>query len=83
MVIGMSKLGLSPEWDRWFDEEFTDLVVTDPDWVRAEFGALIDASFPPDRHGIRVPPPRVAEHPPADHPDPPRYEGRTNQPDDP
>jgi len=41
----MSALGLSPEWDRWFDEEFTDLVVTDPDWVRTEFATLIDQSF--------------------------------------
>jgi len=55
----MSRLGLSPEWDRWFDEEFTDLVVTDPDWVRAEFASLIDQSFrpvaaphqPPSREG--------------------------------
>jgi hypothetical protein len=40
----MSRLHLSPEWDRWFDEEFTDLVVSDPEWVRAEFASLIHRS---------------------------------------
>jgi len=41
--------GLSPEWDRWFDEAFTDLIGGDDDLVRAEFDALIGASwhFPP------------------------------------
>ena len=36
--------GLSPEWDRWFDEAFTDLISSDDELVRAEFEALVDAS---------------------------------------
>ena len=36
---------LSPEWDRGFDEAFTELICGDPDLVRAEFDALIGASF--------------------------------------
>jgi hypothetical protein len=36
---------LSPEWDRGFDEAFTELISSDPDLVRAEFDALMDASF--------------------------------------
>ena len=35
--------GLSPEWDRWFDEAFTDLISSDDELVRAEFEALVDA----------------------------------------
>jgi hypothetical protein len=42
VVIGM--IALSPEWDRWFDEAFTDLITSDADLVRAEFDALIAAS---------------------------------------
>jgi hypothetical protein len=38
---------LSPEWDRGFDEAFTDLVCSDDDLVRAEFDALIRSSWPP------------------------------------
>ena len=37
---------LSPEWDRWFDETFTDLISSDADLTRAEFDALITASWP-------------------------------------
>jgi hypothetical protein len=37
---------LSPEWDRWFDETFTDLITGDTDLTRAEFDALITASWP-------------------------------------
>jgi len=37
---------LSPEWDRWFDEAFTDLVTSDPDLLRTEFAAVIDAKSP-------------------------------------
>jgi hypothetical protein len=37
--------GLSPEWDRWFDEAFTELVTHDEDLVRQEFDALIHASW--------------------------------------
>jgi hypothetical protein len=43
VVIGM--IALSPEWDRWFDEAFTDLITGEADLVRAEFDALIGASF--------------------------------------
>ncbi len=39
--------GLSPEWDRWFDETFTDLITSDEDLARVEFDALIAASWPP------------------------------------
>jgi hypothetical protein len=35
---------LSPEWDRGFDEAFTELISADPDLVRAEFDALPDAA---------------------------------------
>ncbi|WP_327001833.1 hypothetical protein OHA72_42910 [Dactylosporangium sp. NBC_01737] len=38
--------GLSPEWDRRFDEAFTDLVTHDDDLTRAEFTGLIRASWP-------------------------------------
>lgn len=45
--------GLSPEWDRRFDEAFTDLVSRDDDLVRTEFASLTRASWPirwsPDR----------------------------------
>lgn len=70
MVIGMptahAGTGLSPEWDRWFDEAFTDLISSDDDLVRAEFDALVGASrgYPPSPP---VPPaPAVA----SDHPEP-------------
>ena len=48
---------LSPEWDRGFDEAFTDLVTHDDDLVRAEFTRLVEQSWPirpaPDRTGAR------------------------------
>ncbi|MDT5025001.1 MAG: hypothetical protein QOE61_1427 [Micromonosporaceae bacterium] len=37
---------LSPEWDRWFDETFTDLISNNEDLTRAEFDALVSASWP-------------------------------------
>jgi hypothetical protein len=37
-------IALSPEWDRWFDEAFTDLVTSDRDLLRAEFAAMVDAA---------------------------------------
>jgi hypothetical protein len=43
VVIEM--IGLSPEWDRWFDEAFTDLITSDEGLVQAEFDALIGASW--------------------------------------
>jgi hypothetical protein len=36
---------LSPEWDRGFDEAFTELITGDPELVRDEFDALIGANF--------------------------------------
>jgi len=41
-----ARTGLSPEWDRWFDEEFTDLVASDEELLRAEFDELIASSWP-------------------------------------
>jgi hypothetical protein len=38
---------LSPEWDRWFDETFADLVSGHVDLTRREFDALITASWSP------------------------------------
>ncbi|MFF5225467.1 hypothetical protein [Dactylosporangium sp. NPDC000521] len=52
----MMHTGLSPEWDRGFDEAFTDLVSDDDDLVRAEFTSLIQAT------GLVQPPAR----PPGD-----------------
>jgi len=40
-------IGLSPEWDRWFDEAFTDLITNDESLVQAEFDALIGAAWTP------------------------------------
>jgi len=47
VVIGMTSAntGLSPEWDRWFDEAFTDLITHDEELIRQEFDALIGASW--------------------------------------
>ena len=59
-VVLMST-ALSPEWDRWFDEEFTDLVSHDEDLVRAEFDALIDAAW-------HTPPPADPPAPAASDP---------------
>jgi hypothetical protein len=55
VVTGMSSAntGLSPEWDRWFDEAFTDLIAHDEDLVQQEFDALIGASW----HQESPPPP--------------------------
>jgi hypothetical protein len=39
--------GLSPEWDRWFDEAFTDLISSDDELVRAEFEGLVGAAEHP------------------------------------
>ena len=60
-----AKTGLSPEWDRGFDEAFTELVTGDPDLVREEFDALIGANFteppappaPPTSGSPATPPP--------------------------
>jgi hypothetical protein len=68
VVTGMST-ALSPEWDRGFDEAFTELICGDPDLVRAEFDALIGANFdePPT---LPVPPAPSAAHPAPAHPQP-------------
>ena len=60
---------LSPEWDRGFDEAFTELISSDPDLVRAEFDALIGASFnePPTPP---APPAPSAAQPAPDQPQP-------------
>ncbi|WP_221320904.1 hypothetical protein [Actinoplanes sp. L3-i22] len=44
-LVAQAGTALSPEWDRGFDEAFTELICGDPDLVRAEFDALIGASF--------------------------------------
>jgi hypothetical protein len=41
--------GLSPEWDRRYDEVFTDLISHDDDLVRAEFTGLTQACWPTGR----------------------------------
>jgi hypothetical protein len=56
---------LSPEWDRGFDEAFTELISADPDLVRAEFDALIGANFG------EPPAPPTPPAPPAGQPAPP------------
>ncbi len=75
-----ARTGLSPEWDNGFDEAFTDLVCSDDDLVRAEFDALIRASWRPP-----VPPVPPAPHAgPAesDPPDPGDAERRFSEPYD-
>jgi len=62
MTIVSASTALSPEWDRWFDEEFTDLVTADDELVRAEFDALVARLW-------RTPPP-VPPAPPIATPDP-------------
>jgi hypothetical protein len=63
--------GLSPEWDRWFDEAFTDLITHDEELIRQEFDALIGASW--QQHTPPPPPPA----PPAVPPEPESTEGRS------
>jgi len=49
VVTGMAqpRTAMSPEWDRWFDETFADLVSADEEFARDEFDALIAASWSP------------------------------------
>ena len=61
IITAQAGTALSPEWDRGFDEAFTDLISSDPDLVRAEFDALIGANFdeppaPPGPTGDRPAP---------------------------
>jgi len=67
ILVPQARTALSPEWEHGFDEEFTDLVTGDPDLVRAEFDALIDAcwSEPPPEPGL---PASRSDSPPADQP---------------
>jgi hypothetical protein len=74
VVTGMTSIvqaqagtALSPEWDRGFDEAFTDLVAADPDWVREEFDALIGANFnePPEPPSPPAPPAGQPASPPS------------------
>jgi hypothetical protein len=50
------------------DAEFADVICADPEWLRAEFDALISASFgeppaPPPAAPPRLPPDRGARYP--------------------
>jgi hypothetical protein len=51
--MSSANTGLSPEWDRWFDEAFTDLIAHDEELVRQEFDTLIGATW----HHESPPPP--------------------------
>ena len=62
IITAQAGTALSPEWDRGFDEAFTDLVTADPELVREEFDALIGANF----NETPAPP-----GPPADRREPP------------
>jgi len=61
-VTAQAGTALSPEWDRGFDEAFTELVTGDIDLVNGEFDAIIDANFDdPPTHSPECdaqPPPR-------------------------
>ena len=62
-----ARTALSPEWDRGSDADFADLICSDDEWVRAEFDALVRASW-------RPPVPPAPPAPPAtgpSEPDPP------------
>jgi hypothetical protein len=77
LPMAQANTGLSPEWDRWFDEAFTDLISHDEDLVRTEFDALINASW-------QQPPPPSPPAPSATPPDPQperRHDHRTGRQD--
>jgi len=59
-------IALSPEWDRWFDETFTNLITNDPDLVRTEFNALMYAA--PTQPPTHSSPPATTSHTPGDCP---------------
>jgi len=59
---------LSPDWDRGFDEVFTELISSDPDLVRAEFDALIGASISEPPAPPAPPAPSAARPEPSRHP---------------
>lgn len=68
--VAQAGTALSPEWDRGFDEAFTELICGDPDLVRAEFDALIGANFDEPPPPPAPPAPSAAQgapsQPPAD-----------------
>ena len=66
--VAQAGTALSPEWDRGFDEAFTELICGDPDLVRAEFDALINAGF--DEPPPPEPPAPSAAEPAPSHPQP-------------
>ena len=83
--VVMAGTALSPEWDRGFDEVFTDLVTSDPDLVAAEFDALIGAGFdePPTPPALPAAPggePGEAQTPAADPGHPPDAAGPAPRP---
>jgi hypothetical protein len=67
--VAQAGTALSPEWDRGFDEAFTELICGDPELVRAEFDAIIGAGFdePPPPP---APPAPSAAQPTPSHPQP-------------
>jgi hypothetical protein len=68
--MAQANTGLSPEWDRWFDEAFTDLISSDEDLVRAEFDALINGAWQTPPPPPPAPPAPPASTPPDPEPDP-------------
>jgi len=80
VVIGMTdSTALSPEWDRGFDEAFTELVSNDADLVRAEFDALIAACWnePPAPPAPSTSPPASSPRRPSTSDDAPRATDHT------
>jgi hypothetical protein len=69
MLVVYARTGLSPEWDRGFDEAFTDLISGDDELVRTEFDALMAASWPapPPAPPPPEPPVRSGDGDPPDH----------------
>jgi len=67
--LAQAGTALSPEWDRGFDEAFAELICGDPDLLRAEFDALIGASFDEPPPPPAPPAPSAARPAPA-HPQP-------------
>src|ERR1700755_378775 len=67
--VAQAGTALSPEWDRGFDEAFTELICGDPDLVRAEFDALIGAGFD-DPPPPPAPPAPAAARPASPEPRP-------------
>jgi hypothetical protein len=66
-IAVQARTGLSPEWDRWFDEQFTDILASDEELLRAEFDDLISSSWP--RLPSRPSPPSAAPRDPTPPPD--------------